>query len=290
MASPFLQRGGKMGALVFWCCGLGSVCLGIFQVSRTLSGGHGEVAESTKFFAANFGFSFGWNRLGEGRCYMKFGATPKRLGKNFSARFGGLGPKRRGDIWTSSNYIQTPGNQKTSKYFACWFQTSELNVFLLRAIVTDLACFHGIFTCEVLQVQLYALDCLLAWAKVNVRGSSTGNVSLAPMWRFASNFTDFGISWCFLRASSLFRHENCPRCVRTPTVVSIVPEGFVQAVRTMAAAWKVDRCGRPCGYLWHWNQLLDNTWDRLDDLIWVDSEEFELFTFLAAFFVVQNYI
>lgn len=30
-------------------------------------------------------------------------------------------------------------------------------------------------------------------------------------------------------------------CVRTPTVVSIVPEGFVQAVRTMAAAWKVDR-------------------------------------------------
>jgi len=52
------------------------------EVSRTLSGGHGEVGESTKFFAANFGFSFGWNR------------------------FGGFGPKRRGDIWTSSNYIQ----------------------------------------------------------------------------------------------------------------------------------------------------------------------------------------
>lgn len=86
----------------------------------------------------------GW---GKSRCSMQeFGATSKRLGKSFSARFGGLGPKRRGDIWTSSNYIQTPGNQKTSKCFACWFQTSELNLFLLRAIVPRFSmfspCFH----------------------------------------------------------------------------------------------------------------------------------------------------
>ena len=75
----------EVGRWVLWCVGA-SVWLGIFQVSRTLSGGHGEVGE-TKFFAANFGFSFGWNRLGKIKSIIykhhlkrqKFGAKPPGL-------------------------------------------------------------------------------------------------------------------------------------------------------------------------------------------------------------------
>ena len=73
------------------------------------------------------------------------------------------------------------------------------------------SCFHRVFTFEALQVQLYALDCLLAWAKVNVRSSSTGNVSLAPMWRFASKFHGFRYFMMFFKSFEFVSPRKLPK-------------------------------------------------------------------------------